>query len=83
MASINVRLKAAALDIDTASKAITGLHIEYDLTVGGVTTPGVWSGTPGPGLADDLWELLRRYLAPVVSAAGVVPPMPPVPGGTG
>lgn len=81
MATITVRFKAASLDIDPTTKAISGLHVEYDLTVAGVTTPGVWSGQPGPELADDLWALLRRYLAAVVGAAGVTPPPPPLPMG--
>ncbi len=80
MAIINIRFKAASLDIDTTTKTITGLHVEYDLTAAGVTTPSVWSGTPGAELADDLWAVLRQYLAPVVGAVGVTPPQRPLPG---
>lgn len=79
MANVTIRFKAASLDIDTTAQVITGFHVEYDLTVGGVTTPQVWAGQPSPGLVDDLWAVLRRYLAPVVSAAGITPPTTPRP----
>jgi len=79
MATITIRLKAASLDIDTTAQAITGLHVEYDLTVGGLTTPATWSGAPGPALADDLWALLRRYLRDLVAVVGVAPPPEPSP----
>ncbi len=51
---MSIRVRDIAVTIGPTAGAFTGMTVDYDVTVAGVTTSKTWSGAVGAGLPGDL-----------------------------